>query len=277
MTTPAPTPSSRPPWFPYVVGVGGAIAFAVVLFLIVVNLGGEGPRAAGTSTTTVVATTSPATAATTDVTTATTEGTTTTTAAAPTTTTTEVGPLIEDRFEGSSLASPLFPPEVNTFDIVNETGRLTAHSPGTLPVMYGAGVGETQITFRIRVNEGSDAGRYGAFLLAEDPSDGVLEHWVGVYLDPRHSQLVIVTFMDGVFGPSWLAETTGTAAFGFGEWIDVAVSYSDGTVMVEINGELAMSTAIDFAVDHGFVGFGMYAGAPDDRMRVDDFVVEEVG
>ena len=271
-------PVGRPPWFPWVVGIGGGVAFAVALFLIVANLGPGGRAAAPTTTTSPGPTTTvPVTETTVPPSTTTVGEATTTTTPLPATTTTGAAPLVEDRFEGASLATPLFPPEINTFDFVEGSGRLTAHTPGTLPVMYEVDVGDMRLSFRMNADEGTEPGRYGAFILGEDPADGVMEHWVGVWLDPALSQIVVVTFADDRFGASWLTEATGDAAFGFGEWIEIVVIYSAGTVTVEIDAVTAMVVDIEFDADHGYVGFGMYAGGPGDRLHVDDFVVEVAG
>ena len=285
MATPHPVPPpGRPPWFPWVVGAGGAVAFAVVLFLIVANLG-PGGRAAetvpGSATTVSAATTSTADAAPTTVSPATTStadvATTTTVSPSTTTATTTTGALIEDRFDGATTGVPLFGPATNTYELFNGRGQLTGHTVGVLPVTYPVSVGDVRITFQLRVSSGASAdARFGAIFFAEDPSDGGIDPWVAAWVRPSTSEIQIQVF-DGGFDATISAPLPAAAGFEVDEWHTVEVTLDGGSVSVTLNGVDAIASGGPFPRSEGFVGFVMYAGADGDRMRVDDFVVEALG
>lgn len=283
MATPSPTPpnAGRPAWFPWAVGAGGAVAFAVALFLIVANLG-PGGRAAATSTTepgtTLAATTTTTSGTTTTaIASTTTSGGAATTTAPDATTTTVAGALIEDHFDDSTTAVALFAPSANTYELFNGRGQLTGHAVGVLPVTYPVSVRDVIISFQFRVTSGaSDASRFGAIFFAEDPSDGGIDPWVAAWVYPGVDEIQIQVF-DGGFDATITAPLPAAAGFAFNQWNTMEVTLDGGSVAVTLNGVDAIASGGPFPGSEGYVGFVMYAGADGDRMRVDDFVVEELG
>jgi hypothetical protein len=273
--SPTPSKSPRPPWFPYAAGIGGGLAFAVALFLVVANLGGGGREQAATTsvpapTTTLVTTTSSSAGATT-----TTESSTTTTAA-PTTTTTSTtlpGFLVEDRFEGSTSAQPLFGPTINTFEVIDGYARLTGHTSGVLPVMYPVIVGDARISFRFRAGAGASTdARFGAMFFAEDPSDGGIDPWVAAWVFPSPLEMHIQVF-DELFDATITAPLPG-GAFDRDLWHIMVITLEGGTVAVNLDGVDVMSSPGPFPRSEGYVGFVIYSGTDGDLMEVDDFVVQ---
>jgi len=298
----APTPvwKLEPQWLTYLIGAGLALA----LVGAGIGLFGEDDSALALPDTDVVATTvavtttiAPATTTTAaptttvvvpvtlppvvadETTTSSSTTTTSTTTTSTTTTTTLPPPILEDAFGGSTTAVPLFGPGVMTSE-VNGDGQLQIEvfTSGVIPVTYPDPLPDgVEISFEFNPQPNASTAAFGVLVLAEDPSDVVIDHWLAVWANPSDGNLTVIPFdgASGGFGPPLTIAIPG--GFAADQWHTMRLVLSAGQAEVFLDGVSMTTWSGATPLTSGYWGPVIAAAASGDTMLVDNVLVEALG
>jgi len=304
-TSPTSGKRSNPQWLTYLIGGGLVLALVGVgvgLFggddstgsslapgQAIVDSGSSSTTTlpASTTTTTTTATATPATtlapvtvpATVESTTTSSSTTTTTSTTTTSTTTTTTLPPsLLEDNFDGSTTALPLFGPGVMT-SVVNGDNQLQIEvsTSGVIPVTYPNPLPDgVEISFDFNPQPNASTAAFGVLVLSEDPSDTVIDHWVAVWANPSDGLLTVIPFDadSGGFGPPLSTPISG--GFTADQWHTMRLVISGGQVEVHLDGVLMATWSGTTPVTAGYWGPVIAAAAAGDTMLVDNVLVEEL-
>lgn len=260
----------------------GALLVPAAVVAVVLFGGGVGEEAASPAAT-VTTSTSPApatTSATTSV--APLAGSTTTTSAEP------PGPtvLLEETFDVGTAAAPVYGADVMG-TLVTGRGRfeIRAGSPGVLPVVYPDPFPDMDVTMRLRVYPAHPGALFGAVVLADDPSDGVLDHYVLVYLNPEVRTVGIVHYEASAarpFSEEMIVGIPDEVGFRPRRWVDMRLVVRGSRVAVFLGGIRVIEWTSDAEPSPGFWGPMVVGGtgatpAAPDVLRIDDVRVVAVG
>jgi hypothetical protein len=207
----------------------------------------------------------------------TTEGTTTTQAPA----TTASSAVLVDTFDGTSSVSPLFPPGVMSTEVTPEgTLSMSAFTTGVIPAIYPNPIpGDVSIAFDFNPMPNNSTAAFGALVLAEDPSDSALDHYVAIWANPSDGLLTVIPFDLGNGG--WGAPTTepipATVGFAADTWHRMGLTLSGGTVEVYLDSILITTWSGTTPVTSGHWGPVIIGAVDGDAMLVDNVLVEMNG
>ena len=298
----APTPvwKLEPQWLTYLIGAGLSLALVGAIMGLTGDDDGTGaalPDNAVVTTTVVQTTVAPTTTTTaaptttiavpqtippgiieSSTTSSTTTSSTTTTSTTTTTTTTLPPSILNDTFDGSTTAEPLFGPGVMTSE-VNGDGQLamTVFVGGFIPTMYPDPLPDNvEISFDFNPQPNSNGAAFGAILLSEDPGDGALDHYVALFITPVNG-LVTMLPWDGGFGAPQNVTIPAEAGFATDQWNSIRFVLVGGQIDVSINDVFVMTWTGVTPVTSGHWGPLIVGAASGDAMLVDNVLVAAVG
>jgi hypothetical protein len=203
-----------------------------------------------------------------------------TTSSTTTTTIAEDTPLLVETFDGEpTTAVPLFGPGVMS---VNETAdgtlAMTVFTTGVIPAMYPDPLpAEVIISFDIKPTPIGEGTAFGALVLADDPKDGALDHYVVVWAGLSDNMLAIVPYdgATGGFGDAVFAEIPPEVGWEADEWIRLTVEVRNGAIGALLNFQPIAAWSGPPPVTSGYWGPVILGANPGDLMQVDNVVVRE--
>jgi len=195
------------------------------------------------------------------------------------TTTTAPGVILSDTFDTDTMVAPLFPPGVMSTTVTDD-GKLSISvlTTGVIPAMYPDPVPDNvSISFDFNPQPNASTAAFGVLVLAEDPSDAVIDHWLAVWANPSDGNLTVAPFdaASGGFGPPLTTAIPG--GFAADQWHTMRLVLSAGQVEVFLDGVSMTTWSGVTPVTSGHWGPVIAAAASGDSMLVDNVLVRANG
>jgi hypothetical protein len=238
---------------------GGAILAMAVLALGLTrndDLGLPQPVAAPVSTTEATPATVPPTLPPSTTTSSTTTTTTTSTTSTTTTTTTTLPPpLVDETFDGSTTATPLYGPSAVEVEVNADAQlRITALAAGVIPVMYPDPLpSRVEITYDFFPQPVSPDGFPGVVVLADDPADGPLDYYVLVLTTQANRNLTFLVW-NGEWGDPSATAIPESAGYAINQWNSMRLVLDGGAVDAYVNGVYVASLTDAAPAQTGYWG-----------------------
>ena len=152
------------------------------------------------------------------------------------------------------------------------TGVITSMYPLSIPAAV-------EITFDLHPQPLDPGSSFGAVVLSEDPSDGALDHYVGVFAFPGDSRLVVLPWnaATGGWGTDLSVAIPSEAGFGSNQFHTMRLVLADGGIDVFINEVFVTTWNGATPVTTGYWGPVIVGATSGDAMLVDNVLVEESG
>jgi len=203
----------------------------------------------------------------------------TTTTQAPATTPSSV--VLIDTFDGTSSVSPLLPPGVMSAEVTPDgTLSMSVFTTGVIPAMYPDPIpGDVSIGFAFNPMPNNSTAAFGALVLAEDPSDSALDHYIAIWANPSDGLLTVIPFDlgNGGWGAPSTAPIPTSVGFAADTWHRMGLTLNGGTVEVYLNSILIITWSGTTPVTSGHWGPVIIGAAAGDAMLVDNVLVEMNG